>query len=172
MYQFWLNTADDDVVAYLRYFTFLSREEVEALARAAAEAPEQRAGQRALARDATALVHGAPAAAEAEAISHALFSGDVGALSEGQLDQACRAMPTTAIPGRELDRMPVLDLLIRLGLAVSRREGRDLLSAGAIAINGSRVSGMDTVVTPDMARFGRFLVVRKGKKSYRAATIA
>jgi tyrosyl-tRNA synthetase len=171
MYQFWLNTPDADVVAYLKYFTFLERAEIDALATATRIAPEKREAQRALAGHVTSLVHGEAATIEADAISRALFSGDVEALTEAQLDQACRAMPTTTLATEEVDRLPVVDLLRRVGLAGSKREGRDLLSAGAISINGRRVSGVDAVLTRDAVRFGRFVIVRKGKKSYHAATL-
>jgi tyrosyl-tRNA synthetase len=171
MYQFWLNTADDDVGTYLRYFTFLGCGEIEDLQTVTQTSPDRREAQRALAREVTGLVHGESAAAQAEAISQALFSGDVAQLSEAELDQACRTMPTTALGREEADRLPVVDLLARVGLAGSKREARDLVAAGGISINGQRVKGVDVAVTRDMALFGRFLVIRKGKKSYHAATL-
>ncbi len=170
MYQFWLNTADDDVITYLKYFTFLDRGEIDALEDATRTAPEKREAQRVLARDVTALVHGEAAMSEAEAITQALFAGDISALNEAQLDQASRAMPTTALAREDVGRLPVVDLLVRAGLAGSKREGRDLVSAGAIAINGRRVSSVDAMVAYDGVRFGRFVIIRKGKKSYHAAT--
>jgi tyrosyl-tRNA synthetase len=171
MYQFWLNTADDDVPAYLRYFTFLERGEVEALEHATSEAPEQRKAQRALAREVTGLVHGDSAVREAEAITGALFSGDVASLSEDQFEQVCRAMPSIEVGKQELGQLPLVDLLTRAGAAGSKREARDLLRAGAIAVNGLRVPAAETLVTPGMARFGRFLIIRKGKRSYHAARV-
>jgi len=170
MYQFWLNTADDDVVTYLKYFTFLERAEIDDLQRATQRSPDRREAQRVLARHVTALVHGEAATAEAEAISRALFSGEVESLTEAQLALACRTMPTTALGRAEAERLPVIDLLIRVGLAASRREGRDLVSAGAISINGQRVKSVDATLSREMARFGRFIIIRKGKKSYHAAT--
>ncbi len=80
-------------------------------------------------------------------------------------------MPTTALGREEAERLPVIDLLIRVGLAASRREGRDLVSAGAISINGQRVKSVDATLSREMARFGRFIIIRKGKKSYHAATL-
>jgi len=170
MYQFWLNTADDDVGTFLKYFTFLERAELDALVVAARSAPEKREAQRVLAQNVTSLVHGKAAMQEAETIGHALFSGDLESLTEGQLDQACRTMPTTALGPDEVD-MPMVDLLVRTGLAASKREGRDLLAAGAITVNGRRVNGTDATLTRDAVRFGQFVIVRKGKKSYHAATI-
>jgi len=171
MYQFWLNTADDDVVTYLKYFTFLEGAEIDDLQSATQRSPDRREAQRVLASHVTTLVHGEAATAEAEAISRALFSGEVESLTEPQLDLACRTMPTTALGREEAERLPVIDLLIRVGLAASRREGRDLVSAGAISINGQRVKSVDATLSREMARFGRFIVIRKGKKSYHAATL-
>jgi tyrosyl-tRNA synthetase len=109
---------------------------------------------------------------DAERISQALFSGDLEALTEAQLDQACRTMPTTPLVKGELDRLGVLGLLTRVGLAGSKREARDLVSAGAISVNGRRVGGIDAVLNADTLRFGRFVIIRKGKKSYHVATLA
>jgi tyrosyl-tRNA synthetase len=172
MYQFWLNASDDDVVTYLKYFTFLGRVEIDDLQAATRDAPDRREAQRVLARHVTALVHGDPATAQAETISRALFSGDVEQLTEPELDQACRTMPTTVVAKEEARDLPVVDLLTRVGLATSKREARDLLTAGAISINGRRVQNVDARVSRETARFGKFLILRKGKKSYHAATIA
>jgi tyrosyl-tRNA synthetase len=171
MYQFWLNTADDDVITYLKYFTFLEPSEIDALQGATQVAPDRREAQRVLARHVTALAHGDPATAQAETISRALFSGDLEQLTEPELDQACRTMPTTMIARAEALHLPVVDLLTRVGLATSKREARDLLTAGAISINGRRIQNVDAHVSRETARFGKFLILRKGKKSYHAATI-
>jgi len=118
------------------------------------------------------LVHGDGAVAEAEAISSALFNGDVELLTEPQLAEACKTMPSTALTTAQADGMSVVELLTKAGLAASKREGRDLVSAGAVAINGQRVKGVETLIGREMARFGRFIIIRKGKKSYHAVTLA
>jgi tyrosyl-tRNA synthetase len=171
MYQFWLNTADDEVVTYLKYFTFLEPERIDELQQATERSPDRREAQRVLAREVTALVHSETAAAEAEAISRALFNGEVESLSEAQLEQACQTMPSTTLPRDEIGRLPVLELLTRLGLAASKREARDLVSAGAIYLNDHRVKGGDAAISSEAVRFGRFLVIRKGKKNYHAAIL-
>jgi tyrosyl-tRNA synthetase len=112
------------------------------------------------------LVHGESAVVEAETISRALFSGNVESLSESQLVQACQTMPTTALGRDEAGRLSIVELLIKVGLATSRREARDLVSAGAIHINGQKVPSVDAAISPATARFGRFIIIRKGKKSY------
>jgi tyrosyl-tRNA synthetase len=171
MYQFWLNTADADVVRFLRYFTFLSPEAIADLEAQTARAPEKREAQRVLAREATRLVHGEAALQEAEAITAALFSGDIAALSEAQLEQAFRGAPTTAVAGSELPSLLAPDLLVRTGLAESKRAARELLGSGAIQINGRRAEASAPGFSRDSALFGRYLVLRKGKKTYHLVTL-
>jgi tyrosyl-tRNA synthetase len=171
MYQFWLNAADGDVVAYLKYFTYLDPSEIEDLQVATQGSPDRREAQRVLSRHVTALVHGESAVVEAETISRALFSGDVESLTESQLVQACQTMPTTALGQDEAGRLSIIELLTRVGLATSRREARDLVSAGAIHVNGQKVPSVDAAISPATARFGRFIIIRKGKKSYHAAAL-
>jgi tyrosyl-tRNA synthetase len=171
MHQFWLNTADADVVPFLRYFTFLSPERLAELAEAARSAPEKREAQRVLAREVTTLVHGAAATGEAEAIGAALFSGDVSALSEAQLAQATRGMPVTALPRAEVESLGLPELLVRVGLADSKRVARELLSGGAVAVNGRRVADAGGGLGPEAALYGKYLILRKGKKTYHAVTL-
>jgi tyrosyl-tRNA synthetase len=171
MYQFWLNTADADVVRFLRYFTFLPPERIAALAEATREAPERREAQRVLARDVTALVHGEEAMREAEAIGAALFSGDVAALSEAQLAQATRGMPVTALPRAEAAALGLVDLLVRVGLADSKRSARELLAGGGVAVNGRRVEDVAVGLSQAAPLHGKYLILRKGKKTYHAVTL-
>jgi tyrosyl-tRNA synthetase len=165
-YQFWINTADADVERYLKYFTFLGPGEIEELARATREAPERRAAQRALAREVTRLVHGPEALRQAEAISDALFRGAVGSLSAGELEQAFRDVPTTELPADELEGLSVVELLVRTGLASSRRASRELVGAGAIQLNGERVKEPTATVGRRCLLHGRYLVLRKGRRTY------
>jgi tyrosyl-tRNA synthetase len=169
MFQFWLNTADAEVVAYLKTFTFLPLEEVEALGRRVAEAPEKREAQRVLAREVTRLIHGGDGLREAEAITEALFSGDVAGLTERELDVAFQGAPRTELTAAEA--VPVVDLLVKAGLAESKRAGRELIGAGAVQVNGRRVENPAATVSRDGALHGRFLVLRKGKKSYHLVTL-
>ena len=166
MYQFWLNTADADVVRFLRYFTFLAPEAIESLNGQTERAPEKREAQRVLAREVTGLVHGDAAVREAEAISAALFSGEVAALSERQLDQAVRGLPTTELTSGELQCLSLPDVLVRTGLADSKRAARELLSRGAVQINGRREDASTAAVSRDASLFGRYVVLRKGRKTY------
>ena len=171
MYQFWLNTADADVIRFLKFFTFLATERIEELERATLVAPEKRDAQRVLACEVTGLVHGPDGLAEAEAISAALFSGDVAGLREAQLEQAFRGVPTTALHGAN-ESISVADLLVKVGLADSRRQARELLAGGAIHVNGQRLAEAHASVSRQAALFGRYLVIRKGRKSYHVVTVS
>jgi len=171
MYQFWLNTADADVGRFLKYFTFLSPAEIDELVRQTQATPEKREAQRVLARDVTRLVHGESWLREAEAITEALFSGDVAGLSEGQLDQAFQGAPRTELARDEAAAVPLVDLLVKAGLAESKRAGRELIGAGAVQLNGRRVENPAAIVSQDAALHGRFLILRKGKRSYHLVTV-
>ena len=170
MYQFWLNTADADVVKFLRYFTFLPYERIEELEVATRTAPDKREAQRVLAREATDLVHGTEAVREAESISAALFSGDVASLGERELGAATQGMPSSALPAAALADLAWADLLVRVGLADSKRGARELMSSGAIQVNGRR---LDPSTRPSLAvaLFGKYLILRKGKKTYHAVEV-
>jgi tyrosyl-tRNA synthetase len=170
MYQFWLNTADADVVRFLQYFTFLPLERIEALAQATRTVPDKREAQRVLAREVTALVHGEESVREAETISAALFSGDIASLREPQLEQATRGMPMSEVPKADLGQLAWSDLLVRVGLADSKRSARELLSGGAVQLNGRR---LDPAAAPsaEAALSGKYLILRKGKKTYHAVLL-
>jgi tyrosyl-tRNA synthetase len=166
MFQFWLNTADADVGRFLRYFTFLSHERIEELEEATKTAPDKREGQRALAREVTTLVHGDAGVREAESISAALFSGDVASLGESELADALRGMPTSQLGADEVASLAWPDLLVRVGLADSKRNARELLTSGAITLNGRRVDPAAPPVSPAAVLAGKYLILRKGKKTY------
>ncbi len=172
MYQFWLNTADADVARFLRYFTFLPPERIAELEEATKVAPDKRKGQRTLAREVTALVHGAPRLREAEEVSAALFSGDVASLHESQLAEATRGMPMSQLGAAEIAQLPWPELLVRVGLADSKRHARELMASGAVQLNGRP---LDTAAPPPStatALFGKYLILRKGKKTYHAVELA
>ena len=171
MYQFWLNTPDADVVRFLKYFTFLSLDEIEALDRQTADAPESREAQRVLAREVTALVHGVTAVREAEDISHALFQGDVSRLSERPIGEAFRGVPTTAVALVAGVPLPLVDLLVRTSLADSRREARLLIASGAVRLNGRKVDDAASKVSTESLLDGGYLVLRKGKKTYHVVKV-
>lgn len=172
MYQFWLNTADADVVRYLKYFTFLPLARIAELEAATARAPERREAQRVLAEEVTALVHGKAAMEEARRISEALFTGDVRALTAEQVAQAVRGIPTTALPAAPATPVSLVEVLVATGLAGSRRAARELIGTGAVHVNGERVKDVEAVVSRETALHGQFLIIRKGRRTYRVVTFA
>jgi len=161
-YQYWINTADDDIVMRLKQFTFLSRIEIEALAEDLKAHPELRAAQKVLARELTILVHGETAYAEALRISEALFAGNVEILTAEEIEIGFRGLIAleTAVDKN------VVDVLVEAGLAASKREARELVQSGAVTVNGVRASEIDTTLSKAGAVGGRFSIVRKGKKKY------
>jgi tyrosyl-tRNA synthetase len=170
MYQFWLNTADADVVRFLKLYTFLSVPEIDELRATRERTPEKREAQRALAREVTRLVHGDESVRDAETITASLFTGDVAGLSANQLRQAFAGAPTTELAPGELDA-PLVDILVRVGLAESKRHSRELITTGAIQVNGQRVSGADAVLSHEAVLPGGFVVLRKGKKTFHIAKL-
>ncbi|MGU3471009.1 tyrosine--tRNA ligase [Paenibacillus sp. D51F] len=163
-YQFWINTDDSDVIRFLKYFTFLSREEIAALEQAVAAQPEKREAQRELARQVTKLVHGEDAVESAEKITAALFSGDVTQLSEDELVEALQDMPTTVMG--EAAETGLIDLLVEAKAAPSRRQAKQDIESGAVYVNGVKQTGIDTMLTSEQRLHGRYVVLRRGKKNY------
>ncbi len=166
-FQFWLNSADDDVVPRLKVYTFLSRAEVEELEAAIAERPGLREAQRHLAWELTALVHGEPAAAAARDASAALFgTGDLGSVDAGTLEAALAELPSaSAAPEDRLDA-----LLTTVGLAKSNGDARRAIAQGGVYVNNRRVDDEDAVLTESDLLHGRFAVLRRGKRTLAAVT--
>ncbi|RAP74929.1 tyrosine--tRNA ligase [Paenibacillus montanisoli] len=164
-YQFWINTDDNDVVKFLKYFTFLSKAEIEALEAELQQHPERRAAQRELAREVTKLVHGADAVVTAEKITQALFSGEFVQLSEEELIEALRDMPTTVFAADQ-EESHLMSLLVEVGAAPSKRQAKQDIDGGAVYVNGQKQSGSDTVIPKDQRLHGKYLVIRRGKKNY------
>ena len=170
-YQWFLNADDAVVGTYLRVFSFRSHAEIEALEAAVAARPEAREAQHALAAEVTELVHGGDAAGRAAGASQALFGqGDLASLDAATLEAAFAGLPRAAIPGS--DGMPsVLDLLVASGLSDSRGAARRVLSEGGAYVNNERVA--DPATIPDRASLlaGRWLLLRRGKRSLAVAEV-
>ncbi|BDC84093.1 TPA: tyrosine--tRNA ligase [Aeromonas hydrophila] len=164
-YQFWLGTADEDVYRFLRYYSFMALSEIEELEAEDAKRQGRKLAQQVLADELTELVHGKGALAAAQRISELLFSGEVARLGESDLAQLAQdGMPGWRIEG-ETD---LVTLLVESGLANSRRIARELLAAGAISLNGE--IRRDEPLTAADRLFGRYLLLRRGKKQYRLVT--
>ena len=167
-YQFWLNQDDRDVVKYLKYFTFLSKEEIDELAKQVEEEPWKRAAQKALAAAVTTFVHGEEATKEAQKISQILFSGNVQELTTAQVEQAFGKMPSVAVTA---EPMNIVDWLVEYGIEQSKRRAREDVTNGAITVNGERIRDIEYVLDPKSAFNGKYVVLRKGKRKYTLAKV-
>ena len=160
-HQFWLGTADEDVYRFLRYYSFMSLSEIDALEAEDAQRQGRKQAQQVLANELTELVHGKGALAAVQRIGELLFRGDVARLGESDLAQLAQdGMPSSRSEG-ETD---LVTLLVECGLANSRRIARELLAAGAISLNG--VLKRDERLSAGERLFGRYLLLRRGKKQY------
>jgi tyrosyl-tRNA synthetase len=162
-YQFWLNTDDQDAVRYLKFFTFMTKEEIEWLAKETAERPEQREAQRALARAVTALVHGDEQVGRAERAAKVLFGGDFEDVAIEDLLTAFEDAPSTEIDLPE-EGVAVAELLARIKLVPSRSEAMRLLKGGGVYVNNARVADEKARLIAADAIGGELFILRKGRK--------
>jgi len=173
-YQFWLNTSDADAVRYLRYFTFLDVPAIDEVARRHAAAPEKREAQRALAADVTRRVHGEDALRSAERASAALFAGDLRSLTPDEIETGLSDAPRTRVPADELggDGLDLPSALVRCGLAPSKGQARTAIEQGAVSINHEVVKDAARRLTKRDLLADRFVVLRRGKKTYGLIDVA
>jgi len=162
-YQFWANTDDRDVVKYLKYFTFLSKEQIDALAEKVESEPHKREAQKTLAEEMTRFVHGEEALEQAKRITAALFTGDIKSLTADEIEQGFKEMPTFEASQESKN---IVDWLVDLGIEPSKRQAREDITKGAISMNGEKVTDVARDVTAEDAIGGRFVIIRKGKKNY------
>jgi len=161
-YQFWLNAADDDVVRFLKIFTFRTREEIAGLEAAVRERPGAREAQRTLAADVTTLVHGEAATAAVITASQALFGrGELGALDAATLGAAVAELPRTTARAGDL----VVDLLASSGLVASKAAARRAVAEGGAYVNNVKVTGEEAVLAGEDFLHGRYALLRRGKKT-------
>lgn len=163
MYQYWLQTADADVVRFLKLFTFLDAARIEELSRDVAERPEAREAQRALAGEATAIVHGRDTVTAVEAASRILFGSDEIPSAE-TVRLLASEMPSTAVDLRE--GIALIDLLLRTRLAESKGAARKLLEGGGIYMNNERQTQAQKVVSSGDMKWPGAILLRAGKKNY------
>ncbi len=165
-YQFWVNAADADVVAWLKVFTFRTRDEIEELTRAVEERPGAREAQRALAGDVTTLVHGADATAAVIEASQALFGrGQLSSLDEATLAAAVAELPQVSADAGT----PIVDLLVGSGLVASRGAARRAINDGGAYVNNAKVADDEAVLAASDLLHGRFAVIRRGKRTLAVA---
>ena len=158
-----MNTDDRDVIRFLKYFTFLSLEEIALLEEGVEKEPEKRRAQRTLAVEVTKLVHGQESLERAEKISSALFGGGLKSLSATEVEEGFSEVPSATIDNPVIG---LVELLIQAGAVTSKRQAREAIESGAIYINDVRYTDVETSV-PQLERIdGKYLVIRRGKKNY------
>ncbi|MCZ2493525.1 tyrosine--tRNA ligase [Dellaglioa carnosa] len=162
-YQFWLNQDDRDVVKYLKFFTFLTSDQIAEYQKSVETAPEKREAQRHLAREVTEFVHSPEAVIEAEHISAALFSGEVKELTTSEIEQGFKNMPSVELAAEPEN---IVELLVNTKIESSKRQAREDITNGAIRINGEKIQDLDFVINPAKEFDGKFVIIRRGKKKY------
>lgn len=166
-YQFWLNQSDADVIKFLKLFTFLDRESIEALEKSVAEEPHLRKAQKSLAEETTRFLHGEEALEDAKRITDALFNGEIKSLTSNEVKNAFKDVPTENFDGEDEN---LVNVLVETKISPSRRQAREDISNGAIYINGERQQDVNHVMTADDKLDGEFTVIRRGKKKYHMVT--
>lgn len=162
-YQFWLNQRDEEVIKLIKYFTFLDKEEIDALEKSVSEEPHLRKAQRTLAENVTSFIHGEEALKEAQSITEALFNGEIKSLTVEQLQDAFKDVPSYDYDGEDLT---LVNVLVESGISPSRRQAREDITNGAIYINGEREQDVSYELSKADMFDNTFIVVRRGKKKY------
>ncbi|EGQ3561064.1 tyrosine--tRNA ligase [Staphylococcus pseudintermedius] len=162
-YQFWINTSDDDVIKFLKYFTFLSKTDIEALEKSVVEEPHLRKAQTTLAEEVTRFIHGNDALAEAQRISQALFKGDLKSLSAEEIKAGFKDVPQVTLSNETTN---IVDALVETKISSSKRQAREDITNGAIYINGERQQDLAYTLSSDDSYDDTFTIIRRGKKKY------
>jgi tyrosyl-tRNA synthetase len=172
MYQYWLQTADADVVRFLKLFTFLERGHIEMLADETQQRPEAREAQRTLAAECTAIVHGPATVRAVEAASRILFSASNEVPTPETIAMLAREMPVTEIPRADLEaRIDLVDLMIRTRLAESKAAARKLIGGGGVYLNNERQTLAQKTITTDDLKWPAAILLRTGKKTHHLVRI-
>ena len=161
LYQYFINTTDEDAIRYLKVFSFKSREEIIAIEKEHLANPGARIGQKALAADIVETIHGKEGLEEALKVTQAFFSGDVKNLTEEQIENVLGGGNVI-----ELDSsLPLEDLLILIKAASSKREAREFIAGNSVLVNGDKVNS-NIEVSKENALFNKYTIIRRGKKNY------
>jgi len=164
-YQFWINTDDKDAVKFLKYYTFLTLEEIKVLENSIADAPEKREAQKALAKEVTTFVHGEEAFKNAEKISENLFGGKIRDLSESDLKQIFT--DSSVIKLEKINDVNIADFLVSAKVTDSKRQAREDVQNNAIEINGEKVTDLNYLVGEKDLLFGKHIITKRGKRDYK-----
>lgn len=173
-YQFWLRTEDADVGRYLRIFTSLPLNEIDALIAEHQQSPEKRVAQKKLAEEMTRMVHGAEETRKAIAASQTLYGQGADKLDAAAIDAlAAQGVPTTAIPRSRLDAgVAVIDACVETGLAKTRSDARRLIAGGGLYVNNAAVGDINAVLGSSHLVADKAIVLRSGKRNYRLICVA
>ncbi len=161
-YQFWINTPDNDVIKELKQFTFLTKEDIEVIEESFQKEPHLRVAQKALAKEMTTMIHGQESYEQAVKLSEALFSGQVANLTKEEIEVVFEGLPKVKV---EIDT-PLIDVLLMLGAASSKREARDFISGGGVLVNSKQEKDLSFVIKKENAIDYKYTVIRRGKKNY------
>ena len=162
LYQYFLNTSDDDILTYLKMLTLLSKDDIEALMVEQSKAPELRVAQKRLAAEVVELVHGPIKLQNALNVTESLFSGEFSKLSLEELDMAKRGLESI-----ETGDINILDALVDTKLAQSKREAREFVKNGAVMVNETKVTDFEFLITKQQAYFDKYVIIKRGKKKVR-----
>ena len=162
MYQFFVNVEDEKVIDYLKFLTFLSKEEIEELEKSNNENPHLREAHKKLAEEVITFLHGHEAYEEAVRITEALFSGNIKELNVSEIENAFKDVPNFDIN----EDKNLVDLLVEAKICSSKREAREFVSNNSISVNGDKINDLDFVVTKSTTLGDKYIVIRRGKKQY------
>ncbi len=161
-YQFFLNSQDEDVINYLKTFTFISLEEIDELEKSLIDNAHLRLPQKALAEALTIFVHGKEALDQVLKISECLFTGDISSLSVEEIETNFTHIKQEQSKSGTM----ILDFLVEIGLATSKRQAREFVTAGSISIAGEKLTDVEQIITSEMAIGNKYMMVKRGKKKF------
>lgn len=162
MYQFFVNVEDEKVIDYLKFLTFLSKEEIEELEKSNNENPHLREAHKKLAEEVITFLHGHEAYEEAVRITESLFSGNIKELNVSEIENAFKDVPNFDIN----EDKNLVDLLVDAKICSSKREAREFVSNNSISVNGDKINDLEFVVTKSTTIGDKYIVIRRGKKQY------
>ena len=162
LYQFFINVEDSMVIDYLKIYTFLSKEEIEEYAKKNAEHPELREAHKALAREIITFLHGKEEYERAEKLAQNLFNNEFKNLTKQDITDLFDEQDIKEVESN----IGIIDMLVKIGTASSKREAREFTQSGAISINGEKVTDIATTITDDMFIDNTYIIIKRGKKNY------
>ncbi len=173
-FQFWLNTNDKDVINYLKYFTFLSKDVIDELEYSVTDKPEEREAQKRLAKEITSIVHGETALSRAEQATQVLFGGSLDGLTGSDIEEIFSDVQSTQLSRTDFEGEGklIIDLLVDCGIAKSKGEARRSIQEGGINLNNNRISEVEHLTRLDALIENRYLILRKGRKHYHLVKVS